>query len=113
MSEETLRQWFEKTIWALFPRYGDIDLTFEVFRKIIQENKNNKTDQVVTKELLLDKFSEYISYKDAKAKQNVDYKEKQKVSLFVWLSDSMWKQDFADKGQHNPLRDEYLYGINY
>jgi len=105
-TEGATRKWFDNMLWILHPNGFDPDQTYLVFFDVLKEEK-------VTKEFLLDKFSKYIEYKDSLAGMQVHFKEKEKVSLHEWLSNKLWKQTFKARVAHNPMRDEYLYGIDY
>jgi hypothetical protein len=114
MSKQTgaTREWFDKTIWALHPNGFDPDQTFIVFFDVLKKEKKPNSNEIITKEYLLEKFSEYIEYKDSLG-PGASFKDRNKVSLHEWLSDQLWKQTFKARVEHNPLRDKYLYGIDY
>lgn len=111
-NNENLRDWFDRMLWALKPNGHSPEHTYQTFLEVIQKEKNNKTGKLITKEFILEKFSAYIAYKDSLG-NNVHFAERKVESLYHFLSNKMWEETFKVQVQHNPTRDNYLFGIDY
>ncbi len=113
MEKSDLRIWFDNNFLILRKHGHDPDHTFKLFVETITNEQNPETGLIITKEELVDKYSKYLLYKNSIQKQYVSIKEKEIYSIYDYLFNKKWKEEYNIHPQETPERDDYLFSINY